>query len=137
MKSYLRFLERNKLYTAIMVTGMTIALAFAIIMSCYVWQNLRVNRVYPDTDKIYLVGHNGTTHSNIKLGQVLQDRFPEVEKSITAMSRFGKFSINGTDVENSTYLAVDPDFFHIGLFLLSANKNRVYTIFFKYTPILL
>lgn len=113
MKSYLRFLSRNKLYTAIMAAGMTIALAFAIIMSCYVWQNLRVNRVYPDTDKIYLVGHNGTTHSNIKLGQVLQDRFPEVEKSITAMSRFGKFSINGTDVENSTYLAVDPDFFEM------------------------
>lgn len=32
MKSYLRFLGRNKLYTAIEVVGLSIALAFVIIL---------------------------------------------------------------------------------------------------------
>ena len=33
MKSYLRFLERNKLYTAIEVVGLSLALAFVIVLS--------------------------------------------------------------------------------------------------------
>ena len=36
MKSYLRFLSRNKLYTAIMAVGLSVSLAFVIIMSCFV-----------------------------------------------------------------------------------------------------
>ena len=111
MKSYLRFLSRNKLYTAIMAVGMSVALAFVIIMSCYVWQNISVSKAYPDSDKIYLIGHSGTTHSNFNLGQMIQDELPEVEESVTATSRYGKFSIDGIEVENNTFLGIDPDFF--------------------------
>ena len=56
MKSYLRFLSRNKLYTAIEVVGLSIALAFVIIFTCYVKQQTAVNNHYPDSDKIYLAG---------------------------------------------------------------------------------
>ena len=41
MKSYLKFLSRNKLYTAIEVLGISIALAFIIPLMSYVndlWQ---------------------------------------------------------------------------------------------------
>ena len=40
MKSYLRFLSRNKLYTAIMVVGLSVSLAFVIIMGCFTWQQI-------------------------------------------------------------------------------------------------
>ena len=36
MKSYLRFLSRNKLYTAIMAVGLSIAMAFVILLGSYV-----------------------------------------------------------------------------------------------------
>ena len=36
MKSYLRFLSRNKLYTAIEVVGLSLALAFVIVLSSYI-----------------------------------------------------------------------------------------------------
>ena len=36
MKSYLRFLSRNKLYTAIEVVGLGIALAFVVFIATFV-----------------------------------------------------------------------------------------------------
>lgn len=39
MKSYLKFLSRNKLYTAIEAVGLIVSLAFIVIISCYTcWQ---------------------------------------------------------------------------------------------------
>ena len=57
MKSYLRFLSRNSLYAVIMAVGLSVSLAFVIIMSCYVWQQYRVGRQYPDYENIYILGH--------------------------------------------------------------------------------
>ena len=56
MKSYLRFLFRNKLYTTIEVVGLSISLAFVIIFTCYVRQQFAVCNHYPDSQNIYLVG---------------------------------------------------------------------------------
>ena len=35
MKSYLKFLSRNKLYTAIEAVGLAVSLAFVVIIACY------------------------------------------------------------------------------------------------------
>ena len=64
MKSYLRFLFRNKLYTTIEMVGLSVSLAFVIIMSCFVWQNISVNRHYPDQDRMYAIGTKGSLMSN-------------------------------------------------------------------------
>ena len=111
MKSYLRFLTRNKLYTAIMAVGLSVSLAFVIIMSCFVWQNMRVNRMYPDADRIFIVGGFGNILSNFTLGQSIQDNFPEVEKAVTVMNRHGKYSMDGVALEKEGFMGVDPDFF--------------------------
>lgn len=55
MKSYIRFLSRNKFYAAIQFIGLSVSLAFVLLISCYVWQNLRVLSLYPDTERIYSV----------------------------------------------------------------------------------
>ena len=55
MKSYLRFLGRNKLYTAIEVVGLSLALAFVIVLSSYIVNDMSVNRMLKETDDIYLV----------------------------------------------------------------------------------
>jgi putative ABC transport system permease protein len=56
MKSYLKFLSRNKLYTAIEFIGLAVSLAFVIIIGSYVWQQYAVTRENPDGDRIYLPG---------------------------------------------------------------------------------
>ena len=56
MKTYLKFLSRNKLYTAIEFIGLSVALAFVIISFCYVVQQYAVTRENPDRERIYAVG---------------------------------------------------------------------------------
>ena len=53
MKSYLRFLSRNKLYTTIEVVGLSIALAFVIILGTVLIDKSQVNDDIKDADEIY------------------------------------------------------------------------------------
>ena len=48
MKSYLKFLSRNKLYTTIEAVGLAVSLAFVIIIGSYVWQQYAVTWENPD-----------------------------------------------------------------------------------------
>ena len=54
MKSYIRFIARNKLYTAIEVVGLSVALAFVILLSSYIVDDISVNKVLKNTDNVYL-----------------------------------------------------------------------------------
>ena len=113
MKSYLRFLSRNKLYTAIMAVGLSVSLAFVIIMSCFVWQNLSVNRYYPESDKIYNVGFDGNSMSSFTWGPAIVDKFPEAEKSVTVLDRYGQWSIGDVQAKEEKFMGIDPDFFEM------------------------
>ena len=42
MKSYFKFLSRNKLYTAIEAVGLVISIAFVILIGNYVYQQYAV-----------------------------------------------------------------------------------------------
>ena len=114
MKSYLRFLSRNKLYTAIMAVGLTIALTFVIVFTCYVKQQLAVCYHYPDSDRIYLVGVNGQNHSYTNLETQLRDGIPELEKATRVEEMGNAFLYEGEKVlGNDKVLAVDNFFFDI------------------------
>ena len=52
MKSYLRFLSRNKLYTAIEVVGLGIALAFVVFIATFVAGELGYDKHLRNTDTL-------------------------------------------------------------------------------------
>ena len=57
MKSYLRFLSRNKLYTAIEVVGLSIALTFLIVLGSILIDKSQVNDNIKDADEIYSLAY--------------------------------------------------------------------------------
>ena len=65
MKSYLKFLSRNKLYTAIEAVGLAVSLAFVIIIGSYVWQQFAVTREHPDRERAYVPGTPGFPEKGI------------------------------------------------------------------------
>ncbi|MBO6081234.1 MAG: FtsX-like permease family protein [Bacteroidales bacterium] len=78
MKSYLKFLSRNKLYTAIEAVGLSVSLAFVIISFCYVMQQYAVPRENPDRERIYAVGSDNMTNG-YGMKEIIGDKIPEVE----------------------------------------------------------
>ena len=82
MKSYLKFLSRNKLYTAIEVLGISVALAFIIPLVSYVSDLWTVNHENRDYDRIYTF----TFYPNYLAGcfdqpEFLETHIPEVEET--------------------------------------------------------
>ncbi|MBP5797304.1 MAG: ABC transporter permease [Bacteroidales bacterium] len=78
MKSYLKFLSRNKLYTAIEFIGLSVALAFVIISFCYVVQQYAVTRENPDRERIYAVGTVEMINC-YGMKEIIDGKLPEVE----------------------------------------------------------
>jgi len=58
MKSYLKFLSRNKLYTAIEAVGLAVSLAFVILIGSYVVQQLQVAHESPQWKRTFVLGSN-------------------------------------------------------------------------------
>ena len=84
MKSYLKFLSRNKLYTAIEAVGLAVSLAFVIIIGSYVVQQYEVKYENPDWRNIYTFamvedGHPDQLGLTYTFMDAIQSAAPEVE----------------------------------------------------------
>ena len=115
MRSYLKFLSRNKLYTAIEAAGLIVSLAFVVIISCYVWQQFAVTREAPDYKRTFVVTL-GREELQAIPGEisVLTDRVPDIETG----ARLWNYGTGGWFKDNVIQGGVDvchidPEFFDI------------------------
>ena len=88
MKSYLRFLSRNKLYTAIEVVGLSLALAFVIVLSSYIVDDMSVNKDLKNTENIYIC-HMENSVTSYDLAPTLYDNIPDIEESCAFVTSLG------------------------------------------------
>ena len=84
MKSYLKFLSRNKLYTAIEAVGLAMSLAFVIIIGSYVVQQFEVKYENPAWRDIYTFamvedGHPDQLGLTYTFTDAIKAAAPEVE----------------------------------------------------------
>ena len=82
MKTYLKFLSRNKLFTLIEAVGLSGSLAFVIIAFCYVMQQYAITKENPDRERIYAVSSDKTNSYGMK--DAIDGKLPEIE----CVSRF-------------------------------------------------
>lgn len=110
MKSYLRFLSRNKLYTAIEVVGLSLALAFAIPTINWVIQYQQSRHAYEDYANTWTLTKLGRMGSAPGLGEYLKANIPEIEKVSTADMRGVNFDVDGYE---ASVFKVDAMFFDL------------------------
>ncbi len=116
MKSYLKFLSRNKLYTAIDVFGLAISMMFVVLIGCYSWQETHIDKQHTKADRMYYLGldfdGDKSMGSHWYLQFLLKDKFPEIESS-TAIYRQNRW-LTLDDKLISTYCYfVDSTFYDI------------------------
>ncbi len=113
MSSYIKFLSRNKLYTVIEAIGLTISLAFVVIIFCYVAQQIAVTRENPNRKEIYSVGRDDYMKFEYGFKASIGESIPEIE----TITEFGW--IEGTTMKFDgqsrvvRVMGCDRDFFEL------------------------
>ena len=111
MKSYLKFLSRNKLYTAIEAVGLAVSLAFVIIISSYVWQQYAVTWENPDRERVYVPGTPGFPALTYGFPDAIGD-IPEIE-SVSRMCNVVVHPVIRGENTEAESVGVEPEFFEI------------------------
>lgn len=126
MKTFFKFLQRNKLYTAIEALGLAVALAFVTLLAFYARSECSVGRNLPACDSIYAIGSGSYLGMTRGTGDHVLTHLPAVQ-SWTRM-----LPLESCDVEvNGDYhqvdgAAVDPDFFtYMGMRLAQGTPATV------------
>ncbi len=126
MKSFFKFLSRNKAYTAINVLGLAVALMFILIIGAYTWQETYIDTWHSKADRTYLLGvkfGEGPLYYGInwRVQHRLRDRFPEIETSCGVTYQGNRRMVTRPDGENLTakILYVDSTFYDVFDFRLS------------------
>ena len=116
MKSYLKFLSRNKLYTAIEAVGLAVSLAFVILIGSYVVQQFQVAHENPDWARIYAPGTDEFIGLSYWDKEEIEMAIPEVE----AVSRMSMMTSSVIEYGGEKMpgpqgygLEVDPEFFDL------------------------
>ena len=130
MKSYIRFIARNKLYTTIEVVGLSVALAFVILLSSYIVDDMSVNKVLKNTDNVYLCLEDNKPYSFNKTD--IYSDIPAIEERCCILLRPERIwsdiaHIIKDDQDNAVSLmASDRNFFEFFTFpLLEGNPEDV------------
>ena len=113
MKSYLKFLSRNKLYSAIEFIGLAVSLAFVILIGSYVRQQWKAARGYPEWKKTYAVGLSTTTVEAAPrsgFAELLKAELPEIDKASLYLYLLCQGKVGDVHVNNRHITIVNPDF---------------------------
>ena len=105
MKSYLKFLSRNKLYTAIEAVGLIVSLAFVVLIGTSIRDQLGIVRGVPAHERLYLAGPNGTG-GEYRVQEALAS-IPQIEKTAAFQIYQGLLQI-GDDNHTVSFGLMDP-----------------------------
>ncbi len=116
MKSYFKFLSRNKAYTAIDVFGLAISMMFVVLIGCYTWQESHVDKQHSKADRMYYLGldfgGDKSMGAHWYLQFLLKDKFPEIESSTGIFRNSRWLDYDGKQIATNCYF-VDSTFYDI------------------------
>ncbi|MBQ9499106.1 MAG: FtsX-like permease family protein [Bacteroidaceae bacterium] len=113
MKSYLKFLSRNKLYTAIEAVGLAVSLAFVILIGSYVVQQNEVAHESPEWERTFVMGSDDFLGLTYWDKEEVEMNIPEVE-AVTHMALLWQPTILiGENLVRGTGMEADAEFFEV------------------------
>ena len=129
MKSYLKFLSRNKAYTFINIAGLVVSLMFIILMGDYTWRQYSIDAWHKNADRIYLTGSGEEFFMWPQAAQEIKEMCPEIEQTCCVMSqngriKYGQQEVKEGDKENGIIMLADSTFFRFFDFELTKGDKR-------------
>ena len=125
LKVSLRHLYRNKVYSLINLTGLSVGIASALLIALYVQNELSFDQFFEDSERIYRIPLHRIypdrtrdfASSAITLAPVLKQNYPEVE-AVTRLHRMFFVNELPVHIEDRTFIEprfrfADEDFFEV------------------------
>ena len=113
MKSYLKFLSRNKLYTAIEAVGLAVSLAFVILIGSYVVQQYEVAHESPQWKRTFVLGSDEFLGLTYWDKEELEMNIPEVQAATRAAMLWQPLIRQGDQLLQCSGMEADADFFKV------------------------
>ena len=113
MKSYLKFLSRNKLYTAIEAVGLAVSLAFVILIGSYVVQQYEVAHESPQWKRTFVLGSDEFLGLTYWDKEELEMNIPEVDAATHAAMLWQPIVRQGNELIQCYGMETDADFFRV------------------------
>ena len=113
MKSFLKFLSRNKLYTAIEAVGLAVSLAFVILIGSYVVQQYQVAHESPDWKRTFVLGSDEFLGLTYWDKEELEMNIPEVQAATHVAMLWQPVIQNGEQPVQGFGVETDADFFSV------------------------
>lgn len=111
MKTFINFIRRNRLYTAINLLGLALSTAFILLLAVYVQKQLSTDSFQEKADRIMLIA-NDNYASAYHLKDYLTERYPEIESATALHNDSYEFQVNDEPIY-ATVNFVDSSFFSI------------------------
>ena len=154
MKSYFRFLSRNKLYTLINIAGLVVSLMFIILMGDYnklytliniaglvvslmfiilmgdyTWRQYSIDSWHKNAQRIYLMGKEDYFFLWSQAAEGIQRLAPDVEQTCCVLSQMGRIKygnkeVKDSDGENGIIMLADSSFFQLFDFSLVEGNRQ-------------
>ncbi|RIV69521.1 FtsX-like permease family protein [Flagellimonas aequoris] len=123
LKSYLRHLSRNKMYTTVTVLGFALSLTFVLLLGVYIQSELSVDDFHKNKDRIYRL-ENETVDFSPPIATDLKQEYAEIEDFTRVLNVSGRISTSGSQKLKFDYLGVDPGFFNMFSFPLLYGESE-------------
>ena len=124
MSSFINFLKRNKLYSAVNLLGLSLSMAFVLLLAVYVTSQLGIDSFNKNADRIYVIAQKETLSTGYWLPRHMKANFPEIERSASYSNNgLQEYKIDGNTVNARTSYA-DSSFFDIFSFPLVEGDFR-------------
>ncbi|MDO4955599.1 MAG: ABC transporter permease [Bacteroidales bacterium] len=111
MKSYFKFLSRNKLYTIIQLFGLSVSLGVVILLASYAYTELSVSAKKATDEPIYALGSSDYIGMTLGTPKEFFPSVPEIKNWTAISSKFSGYANVGDDFYQVNLFAVSPNFF--------------------------
>ena len=127
LKTFFKFLSRNKAYTAIDLFGLSVSLTFVILIAVYSAQEFSTDKFQEKGERVYFVGSEDVPCVGAAIPYMLKERYPEIEKVCPlVMDQFNSTKVESEGkIMNADLMFADSTFFDLFSFpLLQGNPEH-------------
>lgn len=126
LKSFFKFLSKNKLYSVVTISGFAVSLMFVLLLSVYIKQELSVDQFHKNKDRIFRLYHEETSMFGAPIGEYIKNQLPEVAAYTRIIHNGGNATFPGNNQTRMNYLLADSTFFTMFSFkLIEGNPHEV------------